>query len=247
MKRVDSMLAYLSGEMDREEAARFEQELAEDRELRESYRQVERAYRLMAEQLKRKDEEAFQEALRKAMGPMPVPSSGRKGIRRPGWYVLAALAAGFTLLVVILLTGRGNSSLYSSFFHPEQDPVILAFSPETRGQESTAILHYYRGDFRTCLELTGARLREDPEDSSALLFHLLSALHLDEEGEALLLVENAQTGMQSTLGRTLAWYRALALVKNGREDEAIRVLGQLLEDPGPYERDAHKLQARLKK
>ncbi len=47
------------------------------------------------------------------------------------------------------------------------------------------------------------------------------------------------------VGQALIWYKTLALLKAGRNDDAEITLGVLLESPGSYADAAHKLQKML--
>ena len=78
-------------------------------------------------------------------------------------------------------------------------------------------------------------------------FHLLAAIELDTEEDVISIVEAAQIDTGNVLGQSLTWYQALALVKTGRNKEAAETLGALVERPGPYGPDAHKLQKMLLK
>ena len=67
MKRVDQMIKYLSGDLSREESRAFEKELLQDKELKETFDQVSKAYHLISSQLRRQDEEEFISTLKEVM------------------------------------------------------------------------------------------------------------------------------------------------------------------------------------
>jgi predicted Zn-dependent protease len=134
-----------------------------------------------------------------------------------------------------------------AFFNPAEDPVILAYNQETRGDSDSAIALFSHGQFEASLEKTSELLLEDPGNQLALLFHLLAAMELNVEAGVLARVEAVELDTRHALGQSLTWYQALAMVKTGLTEEAAALLEGLLSQPGPYESDAHKLQKMLKK
>ncbi len=245
MKRVDHIMQYLSGELSAEETLQFEQELSRDPELKEDCDQVSAAYHLIGEQLKQRDEEAFLTRLSEVMDkPFPGKEKG-KGRSRPGWYFLISVAASMTVMLAIFLAHQGKKQTFARFFDPASDPVLLAIHQDTRGDAGSFITLYNQGHYAAAFEESSESLSLDPGDPEALLFQLLAALELDREEEALALVEGLETDPRQLPGQALAWYRALALVRSGRTGEATSTLEPLLVHPGPYKKDAHKLQKKL--
>ena len=61
------MIKYLSGDLSPEESLKFDKELSEDQELQNDFSDVSQAYRIIGEQVKREDEEAYATAVRTAM------------------------------------------------------------------------------------------------------------------------------------------------------------------------------------
>jgi len=247
MKRVDQIIRYLSGELTPEESRAFERELPVNEELREEYDLVSAAYRLIGDELRRRDEEAFRSKLREVMDRGMPPAERGSGKRKSWWYLLIPAAASVAVVLAITILNRGNDKIYEAFFDPARDPVILALNQETRGDSGSALAIYCQGNYQAAMEKAASALSQDPSDRLALLIRLLAALELNLEQEALVQVEAAGTGAEDLLGQSLTWYHALALVKSGQSMEASALLGPLLEHPGPYYPDAHKLQKMLLK
>ena len=239
------MIKYLSGDLNREESMAFEQELAQDKQLRDTFDQVSAAYKLVADQLRRRDEAAFRSRLREVMDQSePGGAPGTKK-RRPRWVLFLPLAASIAILVTIYVMNRDPGRIYLTFFNPAEDPVLLAYNQETRGDSDSAIALFSHGRFEASLEKTSEQLSEDPGNQLALLFHLLAAMELNVEAGVLTRVEAVELDTRHALGQSLTWYHALAMVKTGRTAEAAALLEGLLSQPGPYESDAHKLQKML--
>ena len=239
------MIKYLSGDLNQEESRALEQEIAQDKELSDAFNQVSAAYGLIGDQLRQRDEAAFRTKLREVMdhsspGGAPVIKN-----RRSRWIFLVPLAASVAILVVLYIMNRGPERIYQVFFNPSEDPVILAFNQETRGDSESAISLFSQGQYEASMERTSEMLLQDPGNQLTLLFHLLAAMELNVEADVLNLVEAAEIDTGFALGRSLTWYQALAMVKSGRTMEASRLITVLTEQPGPYQSDAHKLQKML--
>jgi hypothetical protein len=247
MRSVDHMIKYLSGDLTREETRAFEQELAGDKELRHTFDRVEAAYRLTESQLRKKDEEEFRARLREIMDHSPAGRTMAGKRRRPPWLLLLPVAASLAVLLAILLMNRSPEKVFSAFYHPAEDQVLLAYQQETRGKAESAITLYSQGLYRASLEETSGILLQDPGNHLAILFHLLAAMELDMEEDVIPLVKAAQINCTHVLGQSITWYQVLALVKTGCGDEAAEMLHALTEQPGPYREDAYKLKKILLK
>ena len=247
MKRVDHMIKYLSGDLSSEESRALEEELSRDRELAEVFEEVSAAYRLTGDQLRKRDEDLFRTRLREVMDRSNSKSKTGSGKRGPRWLLLLPLAASAAILLTILFLQNNPDQIYKAFFYPMEDPVILAFSTETRGNYESAALLFAKAEYQSVLELTFSQLTDDPTNQAALLFHLLAALELDLEADALAKLEEAELDTSQAIGQALTWYRTLALLKAGQKAEAEIILSTLLESPGSYATAAHKLQKMLTK
>ena len=247
MNRVDQIIQYLSGEMSPAESKQFEEALSRDSGLKETYDQVSLAWELIGDQLKQQDEEAFLTRLREVMeqpGSARAPAGREK---RPGWQYLIPAAATVALVLAIFMGDRGGKDPYDRFCHPSSDPVLQAILLETRGDAGSATALYSGGSFEAAYLKTSGQLDADPMNRQALLIHLLSAMELGRTSEALGQIEGKENGQGQPLDQALGWYTVLALLKTGDQGDAMLTLERLLMNPGPYERDAHKLKKMLTK
>jgi len=249
MKHVDHMIKYLSGDLSPEESLDFERELTVNPQLKEEFSDVSLAYRMIGEQLRKKDEEAFSEALYAAMKKNGPAGSHRKKNNGRLWYLLIAVAASAGLLVVILTSQQGTEGLYSSWYKPSDDPVIMTLEMNLRGETTyqTIIKFWQDEDYPHCMMMAENQLSENPFDQYAMLFYLLSSMETDEAAPALEMINKDEAGTSQPLGQALNWYRALALIKAGETSEAAALLTPLSRLPGPYQKQADKLKKKLKK
>jgi len=194
------MIKYLSGDLNREESRAFEQELAQDKQLSETFGQVSAAYKLIEDQLRNRDEAAFRRKLREVMDhSSPGGTPGIKN-RRSRWTIFVPLAASVAILVVLYIMNRGPERTYQAFFNPSEDPVILAFNQEVRGDSESAISLFSQGQYEASMERTSEMLLQDPGNQLTLLFHLLAAKELNVEADVLNLGEAAEVETGHALG-----------------------------------------------
>ena len=185
MNYVDLILKYLSGDLSPEEEDSFKEELNSNGELLEEYTEVSAAYELIRVQVQRRDETAFRQKLQEAMDRELPPSSSSRYRIRPWWYIPLALAASLAILWVLVLNQTENERILSMFYAPDQDPVLLSYMQDTRGEQEAGI-HYFRiGSYSEAMKALEPRMWEEPGNKVLLLYYLLSALELDIEDEVL--------------------------------------------------------------
>ncbi len=251
MKRVEQMIKYLSGDLSPEESLAFERELSENPQLKEEFSNVSLAYGTISDQLRKQDEEAFTAALSAAMkrpGPGTVVSKYRNRISR-WWYPLMAVAASAAILLTIIGNPKGSERIYSSSYHPSDDPVLITLEANIRGEAAfqNIVNLWQEKEYIQCISEAEKFLEKDSSDQYAMLFYLLSSMEMNQGEKALEGLKMRETDLRQTLGQALTWYRALALVRADAPSEAAALLIPLCEVPGPYKEDAYKLKKKLRK
>ena len=247
MKYVDLIIKYLSGEMSQGESGSFEKDLVSNKLLREEYEQVSAAYRLIKTQLWKKDEEAFRSKLREVMDRPPREIERNVRAQRSRWYFILPLAGSLAILMAIFLMSRRPDRLFSQFYNPGKDRVILAYNQETRGGIEVGINLYNRGFYSESLQKTSEAIDQNSENQLALLYYLLASIELDLQEDAISIIGTVHITTDHQLGQSLIWYTSLAMIKSGRREEAAATLSPLIQNPGPYEAEARKLKKILLK
>lgn len=247
MNNVDLFLKYLAGELDRKEAAELERKLETDHQFRHEFEATSDAWDLVRAQLRKKDENDFKMRLLEVM-ERSEPGPSRRSPFRSRWGVVALPLAGvLALLLVLFVWFRDQDRLVARYYHPGEDPLVLALSDVSRGGEQPGILLYNQGKYRACMEELGYWLQKDPEDPQALLFYLLSSMEDGNEAEGLLKYDAYQGNRTEQIDQAVTWYAALAMIKTGRKMEALPLLAALAERSGPYRTDARQLLKRVSK
>lgn len=241
MSYVDHILKYLSGELSPEEEYSFKEELKSNEDLQKEFAELSSAYELIRDQLQKRDEVAFRQKVQEAMDHKKNPSPSFALKIRSFWYIPMALAASLAILWVLVLNQTDNEKILSLFYAPDQDPVLLAYMQETRGEQEAGILNYRNGSYSEAMKILERQMKEDPDNKILLLYYLLSAMELDREEEVLPLALNATLEYAHLPDQAIGWYSTLALIKTDRREEAKKTLGPLTEDSGPYRSHAEKL------
>jgi hypothetical protein len=247
MNRVDQIIRYLSGELTEEESGAFEKEMSGDKRLREEFDNISTAYKLIRDQIRQRDEDAFRSRLKEVIKASSNAGKRAAPGKRPRWYLFLSMAASVAILLAIILMNRDPEQLYRAYYHPGKDPVILAFEQDTRGDAPSAISLFGQGKYEATLRITAEMLELEPGNQLALLFHLLAAMELGQAEDALERVEATKIDTLDVPGQSITWYHALANMKSGHTDQAINCLNALAVQPGPYRSDARRLQKLLSK
>ena len=240
MKYVDLIIRYLSGELNEDESGAFEQELDSNAALREEYEQVSAAYRLIGQQIRKEDLEEFRSRLREVM---EHPVKSRKTHRRRGrtWLFLLPVAATLAVLIAVFTPNRDTGRIFTRFYRPKSDPVVLALNQEHRGEMELGIVLYKRENYAASRKATGEVLETDPDNQLALLYYLLSSIELDQAEGAIDMVNSRHVRADHPLGQSITWYTAMAAIRNERYMEATSRLESLEQIPGPYQEKAKRL------
>jgi hypothetical protein len=246
MNNVDLILRYLSGEMDPEEISSFERKLDDDEMLHEEFRQISKAYALVKQELQNRDREEFRNLVKEV-----IDEHNRKdragSPRRKRLYLLTSLAASLAIVLFLLLPDRTDETIYSRFYAPEEDKVLLALGQDTRGGIQPGIRHYRDGSYAACRSRMYSILEKDPRNQVAMLYFLLASLETDMESQALDSLVISSIDMEHQPGQSLAWYTSMALLKSDREEDARMILNVLSGYRGPYRKRARKVLELLSK
>jgi tetratricopeptide (TPR) repeat protein len=247
MNYVDLIIRYLSGELSPDEASSFKEELSSNGELKKEFDDVSAAYNLIRDQVQNRDEKAFRRKLQEAMNHGQTSSASSRHRIRPWWYIPLAVAGSVAILWVLVLNQAGREKIFTRYYLPEQDPVLLAYGQEIRGEQEPGILYYRDGRFSEAMEVLESQMSEEQDNTLLLLYYLLSAMELNLESEVIDRVIASKPSAAFLPDQAICWYTSLALIKSDRRNEAVKMLEPLAEEAGPYQSDAEKLRKMLLK
>jgi len=247
MNNVDLFIKYLSGDMNPDEAGLLEDKLASDPGFKEEFEEVSSAYKLIRDQLRKRDLDDFTTTLVDVM----EKSDGKQASPRPRirtwWYLPLALAGSLAILFTIFRYNPDGNKLFSRYYQPGEDPVLLAYSQGTRGPAESGILYFQLGQYAKTVEVMTGLIEKDTGNQLALLYFLLASIETGTQDQAIEKLAPLDLSIDHQLGQALYWYRAMALIKVDRFEEADLFLLALIEQQGPYQSMARSLQKKLLK
>ena len=125
--------------------------------------------------------------------------------------------------------------------------MLRAYSQGSRGSTESGILHYQLENYTESREIMSGLLEQDPENSLVQLYYLLSSIEKDHQDKALEKLAGLELNTEHQLGQAIYWYAALAFLKSDRPEEARSYLHPLVQQQGPYQSDAQRLEKILLK
>lgn len=239
--------AYLKGRLDEEGRRSVERLVAEDASFREEIRFRQQATKAFARNEYKRLKSRLQQLSMEAE-PSTTPIF-RDGSRRRWWYA----AASITLIGVISLVfwmqqpARTATELYSAYFDPYPNIAAPIVREASESHPSIAAYACYeQGDYRRAYELFGELIKRGEADADASFYQALSAMSLNQDQEALVLLSAYMDSANPKLMRQAQWYSALARMKVGETQEAVALLEQLSASKGYKQNEAKVLIRELK-
>ena len=247
MNNVDLFIKYLSGDMNLEEAGSFEEKLASDQVFKEQYEEVSAAYNLIRDQLQKRDLDDFTKTLLEVMERSDGKLASPRRRFRSWWYVPLALAGSLAILLTVFKFNPDGNRMFSRYYQPGEDPVLMAYSQSTRGPTESGIFFFQQGQYAKTVAVMSELIAKDTGNQLALLYYLLASIETGMQDLAIEKLAPLDLRTDHQLGQALYWYRALALIKMDRYEEANQFLLALIQQQGPYQSKARSLQKNLLK
>ena len=247
MNNVDLFIKYLSGDMNLEEAGSFEEKLASDPGFKEQYEEVSAAYNLIRDQLQKRDLDDFTKTLLEVMERSDGKLASPRRRFRSWWYVPLALAGSLAILLTVFKFNPDGNRMFSRYYQPGEDPVLMAYSQSTRGPTESGIFFFQQGQYAKTVAVMSELIAKDTGNQLALLYYLLASIETGMQDLAIEKLAPLDLRTDHQLGQALYWYRALALIKMDRYEEANQFLLALIQQQGPYQSKARSLQKNLLK
>ncbi len=214
MNNVDLFIKYLSGEMNLDEAGFFEEKLASDPGFKEQYEEVSAAYNLIRDQLQKRDLDDFTRTLLEVMEQSDGKKPSPRRRFRSGWYLPLALAGSLAILLTVFRHNPDGNRMFSRYYQPGEDPVLLAYNQSTRGPAESGILYFQLGQYAKTVEVMSELIAEDPGNQLALLYYLLASIETGMQDQAIEKLAPLDLRVDYQLGQSLYWYSSTGTYKN---------------------------------
>ena len=246
-KNHDDLERYLQGTMSDVEQKAFEQQLEKDATLAEelaTHRDVLAGIQLdgsqaLKERLRRVETELANEKEPRRMNP-------REEKRRPlmTWLAVAASLLAMVFLGYLMLPGSGPEDLYVAYYQPYPNLINPAQrSLEVREETvlERAMRAYDGQQYMQALALFEQGNVASASDPGYTFYYAASYLGLNQEQQAIPLLEQVAQRTESLFYRPALWYLALAHLKRGDTATALPYLREVATSEGDYTREAQEL------
>ena len=234
-KRIDK---YLSGQMDADEKAAFEQELKANESLAEELALQKDMNRFLQGHRRR---DALKSEL-DALGAEFFSQKSGKVVSMAGrrrW--MLAIAATVLVLVVAWLALR--PSLYEQYaVHPPL--ALVEKSSATANDLSMAEQAFNHGDYEKALPILQEYVANNPTDDLVKVYLGIAKMELGETPEAREIFTSLATSTAPEIRDFAVWNLALSYLKDGDEANCSKVLRSIPADSGYYQK-AQQLLERL--
>lgn len=218
---LELMERYLSKELSSDEQLAFEQRLAADTQLQQWLKQARLFSVGIQEAALTKKIETFHSA---AALPKQAP------VVKINWMKRIAVAAAVVLAVttgVIWFTSQKNTSekLYAAYFKPDPGlPTVMGV--EENYAFDKAMVDYKTGNYTEAID-SWMKLKETNPHSDTLTYFIGAALLAKQEtNHAIGYFDKIITNTKSVFLNEAYWYKGLALLKEGKQQQAIICIQQ---------------------
>lgn len=169
-------------------------------------------------------------------------------VKRPGqkysyskWLVAASiiLLLGLTYFLTIFNKPSTND-LFASYFQPYENVISpIERSSDQQGEKALAFYTYEEGDYEVAIILF-SKLYKSTKEPYYLFYKANALLTLERANEAVpLLLEHLKT--EDALTEKTKWYLALAYLKKQENQNAKKLLKEVIKDGNYKTKDAEKL------
>lgn len=231
---------YLDGDITQEEMKEFEQKLQSSREFDDELRLQEMVKSAITASAKAKLKKELRTLLQKTR-----TEKVRKPVPRRVYWIAASIVAIFSVTLVFTQMNQPEERLFKEFYSP------YPITPSTRGDDLSlyinALVLYNEGSFQKALPLFEEIIGAHPEDFSAQV--ILGNCHLNL-GDVETAKEVFQQVRKNGTGQSKSeatWYMALILLKEEKNEEAIKLLDSLIVGQTIYSGRAEDLLIQMNK
>ena len=224
------MIAYLRGELSASEKLKVEERMKDDPFLVESMAELDMY-------LKGGGSETEAISRRNKLKKNFSSTSKNKFFENKPFIYSAA--ASLVILVVGLfaiyqIIQSGEKELYSEYYKPYED--IITTRGDTEDEVAKAMMYYNNKDFTNAEAILYNISKENKERVIESFYLAQSQLAQGKYDLAINTLEPISKDDSSLLKTHARWYLALAYLKLGNKDEAIRYLNMLMMEEGSYNR-----------
>ena len=230
-KNIETIEAYLKGDLSENERMTVEERMKSDRDFASQVEML----RDMSVALKG-DADRFNETLASVM--ISEKRKVTKVVPLRKWLVVAAAFAGLMIVFFLLNNSDPNNDLYAAYFEMPPENVITR-SDQSATLLDQAIAAYKRAEYSEALSLFNAM---DSKSTEVVFYTAMCQMAEGNHTLSAQLLESIQ-GTAGSLDSAVEWYLGLSYFQLENRDQARTVLTNLAEADGYYARRAKELLA----
>jgi tetratricopeptide (TPR) repeat protein len=159
--------------------------------------------------------------------------------------MLVLLTVAGLIVKFLLFSNLSPEALYQKYYSPYDTDVVLRSSGFDRTNLDKAIRNYSRGNYTKAIALLEETLGKDPANNLALFYRGLAALGTSDGKSAIPSFEAIPDDWSSPFIEHRNWYLALALLKEQRIQEAMKIFNEIGTGGGYYAEKARKISRNL--
>lgn len=159
--------------------------------------------------------------------------------------MLVLLTVTGLIVKFLLFSNLSPEDLYQKYYSPYDTDVVLRSSGSDRTNLDKAIRNYSRGNYTKAIALLEETLRKDPANNLALFYRGLAALGTSDGMIAIPSFEAIPDDWNSPFIEHRNWYLALALLREQRIQEAMKIFNEIGTGGGYYAEKARKISRNL--
>lgn len=215
---------YLSEQLAESEIAAFEKRLDEEESWREKVEEV----RLMSIGIQEAFLSGQLDEFHKSAGEMVDSDVKQHRAVNISWAKRWAIAASTLLIVgtlswLLFIKKNGNEQLFADYYQPDPGlPTLMGVSDNYNFDK--AMVDYKMGDYKKALA-TWKSLLKGNEENDTLNYFIASAYLADKDvKESVVYFDKVINYNNSVFLQDAQWYKALALLDQGRKKEALQLI-----------------------
>ncbi len=242
METTRKIEQYLDGTLGEEERQEVEERIRQDKD----FRALIRMHREVDESIRDRDLALFRDEI-KRIGNRFIDASGKAPFRivfRAAAMLVLLVVAGL-ILKFLLFSNLSPEDLFQKYYSPYDTDVVMRSSGSHGTNLDRAIRNYSMGNYTKTLALLEDTLSKDAGSNLALFYRGLAALGTSDGTTAISSFEAIPADWSSPFIEHRNWYLALALLKEQRVPEAMKLFNEIGSDGGYYAEKARKISRSL--
>jgi tetratricopeptide (TPR) repeat protein len=228
---------YLSGQMAESDRLRLEERLRDEPELQQTLAEL----KLMVQGLTRAGRKEVHAILKQLDDTLPPVEARVVPLWRKTWLQVAASLSILALCAYLLWPRPADpKELFAEYFEPYPNVIMPTVRGDLKGDTALKARAYKAYDLENYKEAIALFEEVDQKDEGVLLYLGNAYLANGDAARAIRLFEKVIAEYE-VFDEQAEWYLALAWLRGGDKEEAVKTLGQIESEGGHHSASAKKI------